>query len=254
MPGFSFTILGSSSGKPHPTRATAGYVLEAPSGLTVIDCGGGTVGSFLRCGFDPTRIERFIISHTHPDHVCELPLFVQMVHLAQRTTPVSIHVPEEFLDPLNAMLPAMYVIPARLPFALATTGFMPGGILRTPITVIAIPNTHLEKYADDITNAELPNEMMCNSLSIEAGEKRLLYSADLGSFDDIEPYLENHHVCIIESTHVDIAMLLAYAKSSPGTRIILTHLGSDDEIAALAKRVEGVKNVELAFDGMKIEW
>ncbi len=254
MAEYALTVLGSSSGIPQVARATAGYVIETPLGLTVIDCGGSTVGSFLRCGFDPARIDRIFISHTHPDHCCELPLFIQMIHLARRTAPVSIHVPEEFLEPLNAMLNAMYILPSRLTFSLVTTGYMPGGILREPYTVIAIPNSHLEKYAEDIAEAELPNEMMSSSLAIEVGGKRLFYSGDIGSFDEIEPYLENQHICLIETTHTDLASVLEYAQSSPATTIILTHLGSDEELAELRRRISGAKNIELADDGMRIEW
>ena len=90
----SFTLLGTSSGVPQASRANAGYLLKTGDSLSLIDCGGGVTSSFLRAGFDPLKIDRVFISHTHPDHCCELSLVIQMVYLAGRTEPLDVYLPE----------------------------------------------------------------------------------------------------------------------------------------------------------------
>ena len=82
MSDYNFTVLGTSSGMPQPGMACSGYVLRTGRELSLIDCGGGVSAAFAACNFDPLQVERVFISHTHPDHVSDLPLFIQMIYLA----------------------------------------------------------------------------------------------------------------------------------------------------------------------------
>ncbi|HWR84042.1 MAG TPA: MBL fold metallo-hydrolase [Candidatus Deferrimicrobium sp.] len=250
----SFTILGSSSGMPQANRATAGYVLTVNGRLTLIDCGGGVCSSFLRCGFDPLHLDRVLISHTHPDHVCELPLFIQMSLLVGRTEKLDIYVPSEFVEPLSSFLPALYLIKERLPFALNVIGYEHGLRFSNDFTLIAVGNNHLRAYADFVERMRLPNRMQCHSFDIEVGGKSLLYSSDIRDLDDVRDHLAGKDYVVIESTHIDLEQFFALAPTLKVGMFVLTHLGSEDEIAAIRQsaRKAGVDNLAVAFEGMEL--
>ncbi len=240
---------------PQGGRACSGYALEVDGRLNLIDCGGGVCSSFQKCGLDPLAVDRIFISHTHPDHCCELPLFVQMIYLAGRTEPLSVYVPEEFVGPLGSFLRAVYVIPERLPFELQINGYDAGVVHDDDFRLEAIANKHLTGYAGIIEEYDLPNQMQCHSFLIETEGKRLLYSADLMSFDDIREHLQNLDVAVIESTHIDLDEFLSYVPGSTVKQYILTHLGSPAEVKEIERALSaaGLSNVTLASDGMAIE-
>lgn len=250
-----FTILGSSSGMPQADRACSGYVLEVKGRLCLLDCGGGICSSFMRCGFDPLAVDQIFISHTHPDHCCELPLFIQMIYLAGREAPLHFYVPDEFVKPLQAYLRAVYVISEKLPFELQISGYATGTVFDGDYRLDAIANEHLLGYTEIIEKHDLPNRMMCHSFLIEADGKRLLYSADLKSFEDIRPDLQHLDLAVIESTHIDLSELMAFVPGSDIKRWVLTHLGTPAEVNEIetALNSAGLTNVTLASDGMKIE-
>jgi ribonuclease BN (tRNA processing enzyme) len=254
MPANSFTILGSSSGMPHPNRACSGYVLRVNDRLSLIDCGGGVCSSFLHCAFDPLAIDRIFISHTHSDHICELPLVIQMVYLAKRKEKLDVYVPSEFVRPLKAFLPAVYLIEEKLPFELNIIGYEAGVVFSGEFTLTAIANRHLQGYARYLEQLGLPNKMQCHSSIIEVGDKSLLYSSDISSLDDVKKHLDGKDYVILESTHIDLDDFLAFAQTINVGLFVITHLGADDEVAGIVQgaQKEGINNLVTAEDGMEL--
>lgn len=246
-----FTILGSSSGNPQPERACSGYVLDVDHRLTMFDCGGGVAQSFLRLGFDHLCLDRVFISHTHPDHVCDLPLLLQALYLTRRDNRFDIFVPEEFVSPLRQFLSALYLIPDRFTFPWIIRGYGPGEVLKVPARITAIANTHLEKLRSAVESLGLPNQMQSHSFIISAGGRTIVYSADLGSFADIREHLDGADLALIETSHVPIDEIVRCAGTSPKCRFVLTHLGNAEAIATLQQQIaeSGVDNAELAVDG-----
>jgi len=251
----TFTILGSSSGMPQAERACAGYLLQVGESLSLIDCGGGVTSSFLKCGYDPLAVERIFISHTHPDHCCELAQFIQMIYLAGRMAPLDVYVPEEFVEPLKIYLKAVYLIPEELPLELNVIGYTDGYRYEGDFILEALGNHHLSGYSEIIEQLDLPNKMQCHCFRIEAGGSRMIYSADIKDFDDIKPYLSGLNLAVIESTHVDLDAFYEFVPGSDVEGYVLTHLGSVEEVQQidqdLSKR--GLTNVVLAEDGLVVE-
>jgi ribonuclease BN (tRNA processing enzyme) len=251
----TFTVLGSSSGVPQPDRNSSGYVVSNGPALVLIDCGGGVTSSFLRAGLDPLAVDRMVITHTHPDHCCEIPLFIQLQHLAGRVRPLTIHVPEEFVEPLKAFLPSVYIIAERFQFDLTVLGYTGGTVFEEPLHISARPNEHLKGYADDIQRLGLPNKMQCHSLVIQGDSTRIVHSADLSSFEELRHLLKHDDdLVIVESTHIDIADFLSFAGSNSQTTYLITHLGDVRAVEELQGRIDktGLENVQLAKDGMSI--
>ncbi len=260
MPENTFTILGSSSGMPQADRACAGYLLKVDDRLSLIDCGGGVTSSFLRCGFDPLDVDRVFISHTHPDHCCELPLFIQMVYLTGRTRPLDIYLPEEFVKPFRAFLPAVYVIPEKLPFDLNLHGFTDGFTFSDGFSLRAIGNRHLQGYAEYLGNLQLANKMQCHSFRIEVpassgrSAKCLFYSADVGDFADIKPHLDSVDYAVLELTHVELEPFFELAPTLSVGKFIISHLGDAEETARVTQMAAkvGLGNLRIAHDGLQL--
>ena len=240
---------------PQPDRVNSGYLLEADGRLIQFDCGGGVSAAFRRAGFDPLRVERIIISHTHPDHISDLPLYVQMLYLAGRKTAFDIHLPQEAVKPVQDWFRALYLLPEKLPFDI---GFVPvtadDPIALGEVTIRPISNRHLAGYASILAENRLDNRMQCFSYLITVGGKSVLYSADLASEGDLKPYLGNLDLLVIESTHIDVARLLQEMVPANVGQVVLTHIAEDYDVTKtlLVARKAGVGNLSIAYDGMRI--
>jgi ribonuclease BN (tRNA processing enzyme) len=255
MPDVTFTILGSSAGMPQPGRGNSGYVLDVGGRLFQFDCGGGVSLAFRAAGFDPLSVERIIISHTHPDHICDLPLYIQMQYLAGRREPLIIHVPEEALEPTQAMCRMMYIIEQKLPFDLSFMIVREDDPIRADgVTIQPIANSHMKKYEPFVAKYGLANKQQCYSFRITVARKTILYSADLGSEKDLLDHLKGFDLLVIESTHINLEAVLAKAAEVKVSRIVLTHIAEDydtDAALAIAQKM-GLTDVQIAKDGMRI--
>ncbi|MEW6049919.1 MAG: MBL fold metallo-hydrolase [Candidatus Zixiibacteriota bacterium] len=251
----TFTFLGTSSGVPQAGRASSGHMLKVEDSLSLIDCGGGVCSSFLKCGFDPLKVDRIFISHTHPDHVCELPLFLQMIYLAGRREPVTCYLPDEFVAPFDAYLPSVYIIKERLSFPLTITGYGEGVVYNELFHLEAIANSHLMKYAEHVQRLSLPNKMQCHSFDIRVSDRRLFYSSDLASFDEIKDCLFGCDVAVVEATHIDLEQLLSFLPTAHVGRMLLTHVMSEEQAQLIEAQARDARidNLVVAIDGLTVK-
>lgn len=252
MTGNTFTLLGTSSGLPQAGRAASGYVLKTGASLSLFDCGGGVTSSFMRRGFNPRQIERVFISHTHPDHVCELPLLIQLMYLTGNRNRLDLHLPEEFVEPFREFMPAIYLMPEKIPFEINLIGYSGGYVYENEFRAEAIANRHLQGYEKYIEEHGYANRMQSHSFKISVGEKSLLYSGDLASLSDVQEHLDGLDYVIIEATHLDFGDFLEFASTISVGQYILTHLGSQREVLELNQRARdnGLYNMITAVDGM----
>ncbi len=254
-----FTVLGSSAGMPCSDRVNAGYTLDVGGRLIQFDCGGGISSAFRRSDFDPLAVTGIIISHTHSDHISDLPLFIQMIHLAgreqQKQTSIEVYLPGEALDVIGEYLKAVYLHPEKL-FCQYQLHPVPedGGIEMEGVAILPIRNGHLKGNADIISQNNWKNKMQCYSYLIRTEGKSILYSADLGSETDLFPYLENLDLLVVESTHIDVANLLGRVAVNNVGQVVLTHFEEDYDVsqAINAAKKLGLDNFSIAHDGMSL--
>ena len=70
------TVLGTGCPIPDPHRAQSGYLLEKSGKLLLVDCGSGVLAQLARLGVDWSRLDTFLLTHHHLDHISDLlPLF-----------------------------------------------------------------------------------------------------------------------------------------------------------------------------------
>ena len=256
MSRISFTILGSAAGLARPDRVNSGYVLDIDDRLVLFDCGGGVSSAFRRAGFDPLAVERIVISHAHADHLCDLPLFIQMQYLLGREAPLTIHLPSELVEPIKFIFRTMYLFPEKLTWL----EFVPvpdkAAIEADGLSIRPIANSHqrtpiTEKY---IQEYGFPNRMQCYSYLITVEGKNILYSADLGSEKDLFDYLKGIDLLVVEAMHIDLAGLLEATAVNKVGRVVLTHLDEnfDPHEALMPAKKTGADNLIIASDGQRL--
>jgi ribonuclease BN (tRNA processing enzyme) len=233
-----WTILGSASGIAEADRAQAGHVLSCDDRLVLFDCGSGVTSSLLRSGFDPNEIYAVFLSHTHPDHISDLPVLIQKLHLIDRQTGLTVYLPSEAVNAIAGYLDTCYLFKEKLRFDLT---FEP---IESRLTLFddkfqinPIPNRHLSGNAEVITALDLPNRMECFSFLIEGGSRRILYSADLLTLDDVKDHFANLDLLVIETTHIDLSRLGDLLKKAAIKQVVLTHTG-DEEFPAVRRFVK----------------
>ncbi|PKK84840.1 MAG: hypothetical protein CVT49_01410 [candidate division Zixibacteria bacterium HGW-Zixibacteria-1] len=231
----SITILGSGSGNPSAERSSSGYVLEYNGRLLLFDCGSGVSSSFVRSAFEPAKVDAIFISHMHPDHVSDLPVFIQLLYLADRLEPLTVYLPAEAVKPVKKYLNACYLFDEKLPFKLELKAIdAPVTVLGREVEVKPIVNLHLMTNSEIIEATEYPNKMECYSYLVKIGGKKLLYTADIVSIDEMENYLEKLDLLITETTHVDTDQLPSLIEKKQIAKVVLSHIG-DDKISEMLK-------------------
>lgn len=67
------TILGSGIGLPQVSRNAPGYLVKVNKKLIMLDAGEGTKRQIVRAGYNFFDLHYILITHTHVDHVADLP-------------------------------------------------------------------------------------------------------------------------------------------------------------------------------------
>lgn len=95
--GLSLTVLGCSGTYAAAGGACSGYLLQTPSTSVWLDCGPGTLAN-LHQHVDPATLDAVVVSHSHPDHMGELPVYQNACKYFLGRSDVPIHAPQEVRD------------------------------------------------------------------------------------------------------------------------------------------------------------
>lgn len=248
-------ILGSSSGLASAHRASSSYLLDLNTQGIMIDCGDGATRNFLAAGYRAEWVSHIVVSHTHADHVCGLPYFVQQRHLAKTSQPLTIHCAPESIGALRDLLVLGHLYPEWLPFDIHWMPIMS----HTPwdscgLRLTAFPTTHLNRQRIFAREHGYPDPGDCYAFHIDISGRSLVYSSDLGNLIDLDPVPQPIDWLLIETTHVPLDELWPWAEAHRVERVILTHLSDefDDAQIALTGRFSSNSAV-VAHDLMLIE-
>lgn len=250
-------ILGSSAGDASPDRACASLLIEVPGKSYQFDAGDGVSSSILKNKIDHSKINAVFISHMHADHITGLFLELQMMRLAERQEPMRIFIPDEAEEAIRKFMLATYLFPEKMGFDVMIDPMRSDPVYRDEImTVSARTNSHLEGYRDIIEKAGYANRMQSHSFVIEVDGKKIVYSGDVGSFDDYADLLVDCNLLITEGFHIDYEETFSEAAKLGLNDIILTHMPADayrqpDRIKALAAKY-GIERLHIAHDGLRM--
>lgn len=223
-------ILGAGSGIPHPDLYLSSLVIQTQEANFLVDCGEGVSKKLLRHGFNGDFIDTVLISHLHPDHISGLFMLLQMFYLEGRTKPLMLFLPERPVAIIDIMH-LFYTFEQRFPFTLKVHEVKELELYYSDVTMAM--TDHLLGYKTFIEAQHYPNQMQSYSFAFSEKGKTLLYTADLGTFANIEPMLMNSNHIIIDALHPEPELIMSLTHSK-AEKIILNH-GIREQLLAWLK-------------------
>lgn len=264
-------FLGTASGIPTPRRFNTSVVLEASGNIYLFDAGEACSSLLIRNKIDYRKIRSIFISHMHTDHISGIFQLIQTLQLSPtnrysvKEKVINLFVPREGINSLKKMFCAFYLMPEVLPFSLelfsiSETHFYKNSLME----VRAIANQHLKKGYREIlqkTQTKYPNAFQSYSFLIKVQKKRILYSGDISDISELDEFLDNIDVLILELAHIDFERTIKFLSQRSISKVIFTHLQpkfDDSNKNQLNQLQVQIKNylsdkVTIATDGLVIK-
>ena len=285
-------ILGSGSGFASLDRFTTSIALLSNNRVYLFDCGEPCGALLYRAGVDPLAMTAIFISHMHPDHAGGLPQLLSTIALpwrdpAHKYRPWSItrydpwytrnihyppvpaaapegppprgHIkllaPGEAVAAITAFLPYVYLAPENLPFDLEILPIsVPDAFDDGALRVTAIANAHIStiKLSQMLPSRYPGMQHQSYSFVAETDGRKLVYSGDINSVDEIAAAAHSADALILEVAHVAPDDIMRLAREIPVPRIVLTHIhpGLEDWIVAAVRQANDPRMV-IAHDGYR---
>jgi len=252
-------ILGSCSGtEPYPRRHHTSLVLEHNGTPYWFDAGECCVHTAYNMGIDVMKVREIFISHTHLDHMGGLANLLgvirklTIVRKQQGPFTVNIHIPVK--EAMDAVLEFLKHTEGgfRCCFDIRTLPVQTGTLFKTEgLRVEALMNHHL-----------LPDETgdtRSYSYRMTVEGKRIVFSGDVKSVDDLAPWLNDCDLLLMETGHHIASEVCTRLRSAyPGVHdVLFLHHGreilNDYEGAAQRAAAAWGSLPRIAEDAMTIE-
>jgi ribonuclease BN (tRNA processing enzyme) len=184
---------------------------------------------------------------------------VQTMYLFKRTKPLKIYLPREAEDGFKRLFYLTYLFFEKLGFEITFTGVEKGfSFEENNMRIEFHLNTHLQVDINKtyIINRSIPNRMQCFSIIVTSDDnKKFVYSADIGSINDLKPLIENADLLLTEGMHLDLEQLPQLAIDKNVKKILVTHLqdNADTESIRMAFGKCGYSNLAFAREGLEID-
>jgi ribonuclease BN (tRNA processing enzyme) len=245
-------FLGTGSGLLNPARNASAYLVQTDLGDILLDAGEPVAATLARRSYDWARLAALVITHTHADHTGGVRMLIQQLHLSARTAPLRVHAPSEYAERLRDTLALHYLFPEALRFPLEIQPLSDRGeFALCGVACLALPTGHLHPARARAAEFGYANRGEAFALRLQVGERRLFYSGDVAAFADVREALVDVHLAVLDSTHTDLDVVIAFAWEHREVEIVLSHVAPDLDTDALAQKLAAAKIdwVRLAEDG-----
>ena len=221
-------MIGTSDHFSAGGRRQAAYLLRAPSGSVLIDCGQTTLAGCSALGVSRNEIDAIVISHFHADHFGGVPSFLlaSLDFEDRRRRPLVIAGPKGVEERVRAAARANgHALDAhRYGFPLRFEELRAGGAGQR------IGPVNVELFEVNHTPDACPHGML-----IDDGTRRVAYTGDTGWFDALPRRVAGADLLLCDCTHVrpeypyhlSLAELSAHRREFDCGQFVLTHLGRD---------------------------
>jgi len=244
----SLYILGSGSSYNPVGRETTMLAVAVGDDISLVDCGGNALATFIRMGGDPAHVTRLFLTHNHPDHVVGFPLLVQQLWLAGRRVPLPVYAPSETVATARRLLETFdtsgweglfeiewHTIPLEPWVSVCASSV---------VHVIATPSQHSRPTV---------------ALRFESEHGVLVYSSDTAPAPTVVELARGADLLVHEATgaydgHSTVEEAVMVARDAGLARVVLVHLPYDEEMAeALATQAQAQAGITVlpATDGMR---
>ncbi|MDL5054461.1 MBL fold metallo-hydrolase [Oscillatoria laete-virens NRMC-F 0139] len=255
MPPFFGTGHGHACGN---RFHTAMLLQPRNAGATLIDCGEPVTHLLKKKGTEFNSIDQMIISHLHGDHVGGFHMLIQGMWLERRKRPLPIYLPEEGIEPLQAVLKMGYLDESLIGFKIQWIPLKAGA----PIKVRGAEFTpHVSTHLDvlrELLKKRIKKPFQAFCFDVKLAGFHLGLSMDIGAPDDLEPLFKKPlDLLVCELAHFDPADFFDYLKSKPFGKLLMTHVDEHfyrvrPRILAQARKVLGKNVMGFAKDGMTV--
>ena len=253
------TFIGTSSGKATLNRNHSSLLFSSGKYNLLVDAGDGISRTLIGNGINFNSINGILFTHLHPDHFSGLPALLVQMKMINGTEPLDVYIHDSLRNIVEEFLVRSYLLPERMGFEILYKTFRDNerSIISESFSFLARKNSHLSNL-EKFKTKYLSLSLYSASFLFEAGNKKVIYTSDIGSQEDL--FLFNEaipDIFISETTHLSPTTILDNIFSlNPGT-IYLTHYSDDDtlvisEILATLP-AELKEKVKLAEDGISFE-
>ena len=235
-------MVGTSDAFGAGGRRQSAYLLRAPSGSVLLDCGGSTGSGLTALGIERDEVEAILLTHFHADHFGGIPLLLLGAHYVDhRRRPLLVAGPRGVERRVFELARALghSLDEHRLGFELRFTE-IPVGETR------AVGPVEARSFATFHSPDSMPH-----GLVVSAGQRRVAYSGDTGWFDALPGEVNSADLVLCECTqvqrefeyHLSLDEMAERRSEFDCGRLVLTHLG------AAMRALRDSRGFELADDG-----
>ena len=248
-------FIGTGSAKVSLRRSFTSLLLETLNEKILIDCGDGISRSLLQQNVQLNSINKILITHLHSDHFSGLSTLLTQFKLSDRNTPVEIISCKENIPIIKSFLFNSFIIPERLNFEIrfVDLDFDVEVNLTDSLKFIARKNSHLTKYESFRQQYNL--SLASPSFLFYSDNSKILYSSDIGSWEDLLLFSPPLDVLICEITHIEIAELKEVIKKLNPVKTYLIHIPEEKESEIemfLNQNRNDLGQIDLAADEQEI--
>ncbi|MBN2211862.1 MAG: MBL fold metallo-hydrolase [Sedimentisphaerales bacterium] len=169
---------------------------------------------------------------------------------------VTLAVPHEAVSAMKAFLPSVYLMDEVLPFELDIIPINVGSVYKDDtIELSAGANKHMAKIKlyQDLKQKYPYFNMESYCFPIQVDGKKVVYSGDIDSLEELSPLLPGADMLILEIAHIPPEDVFSYLKDRDVAKIVLTHIHPALEERLKKAYAQNADNrYLLAYDGLKL--
>jgi ribonuclease BN (tRNA processing enzyme) len=228
MPKFTLKCLGVGDGLPCAERKHSAFLYRFAKTALLIDCGEPVCDSYKRTGLSYDLIDGILLSHLHADHFGGFFMLMQGFWLEERRKRLPVHVPRSAVKPLREMLQAAMLFEELLPFKVELCPLA----LRKParfgrVRVTAFTTSHLQRLQARFQR-RVRNDFAAYCFLLEADNRRVGHSADLGCPEDLAPLLSRPlDLLVCELAHFSPEAIFTYLQGREIKKVVFVHVARE---------------------------